>query len=257
MDIQPISSEKHSGKTWVRLPSYAFAKSDSACPLVLSELPEAIMSLPVGLLESEGVYTPVAILGLNENQNLFVGPGGNWLGRYLPQAYRYLPFVLLEGSDSNRVLCVDEELGKVNEDSTDGEPFFDDEGEVSETLSNVLQKLNLLATSGKNTQEVCVLLQKQGLIEPWPMQITKNDEAVEVIGLHRINENELNLLSPETLGELRDKGALLFAYAQLLSMRHIENLANMIAGQNPEGKGISNLDLMNFDDVDTLNFDNF
>jgi hypothetical protein len=255
MDIKPISLERHENRKWVRLPNYSFAKVDIACPLALNEIPNALMSLPIGFIMKDGVYSTVAILGFEQNRNLLVGINGEWLGRYVPEAYRYLPFVLLEGDDTNRILCIDEELGKVQENSQEGESFFTDEGEITETVSNVLQHLNLLLTSGKEAQNLSELLDQHGLIEPWPISIKESNISLDVGGLFRISEEKLASLPYSTLGTLRDEGALTLAYCQMLSMRHLRNLVNIFVAQTESTSDTP--DFGSFDNEAGLNFDNF
>jgi len=48
-----------------------------------------------------------------------------------------------------------------------------------------------------------------------------------VAGLFRIDEAALNQLPAEAFMELRDAGALLCAYCQLLSMQHLQTLGQL------------------------------
>jgi hypothetical protein len=72
-------------------------------------------------------------------------------------------------------------------------------------------------------------LQKHQLIQHWPikLQTTAGEQAVE--GLFRIDETALNQLPAEALLELRNTGALLCAYCQLLSMQHLQTFGQLAA----------------------------
>ena len=51
----------------------------------------------------------VGLLSLQPGSNLFVAPGGQWLGAYIPAVWRGYPFrVLPAEGDESSVLCVDE-----------------------------------------------------------------------------------------------------------------------------------------------------
>ncbi len=74
-------------------------------------------------------------------------------------------------------------------------------------------------------------MHKHQLIQPWPikLQTTAGEQAVE--GLFRIDEAALNQLPAEALIELRNTGALLCAYCQLLSMQHLQTLGQLAAAR--------------------------
>src|SRR5690554_4574124 len=91
-DLQVVSKERHAQKRWKRYSSYAFAAGDSVAPLVIQEIPKACIALPIGFIESEDGYFPVAVQGLTPDSNLLVAPDGRWLTSYVPAAYRSYPF---------------------------------------------------------------------------------------------------------------------------------------------------------------------
>ena len=58
-----------------------------------SEFSQAIATYPIGFIEgSPGSYMPVAVMALSKGGNLFVGPGGQWLGGYIPVLLRRTRF---------------------------------------------------------------------------------------------------------------------------------------------------------------------
>ena len=77
--FQAISSTTHADKRWKRYDSYAFAAHDALAPLVAQELPRAVLHLPIAFVAQDGQFTPVAVLGIQPGQNLFVAPEGRWL----------------------------------------------------------------------------------------------------------------------------------------------------------------------------------
>lgn len=218
-----ISHEKHAGKRWKRYSSYDFAAQDALAPVVAQEVSRACLCLPLGFMKTEDAYHLVAIQGLKPGVNLLVNQEGNWVGGYVPAAYRAYPFVLANTEDRRRVLCVVTDNDLIND--SEGEPFFDEEGEPSSAVKSALKFLEQVWVNTQITNQLCDTLAEHGLIKPWNVHIksAKGDQKLE--GLYCIDEAALNALPAEGLGAVRDAGAMPLAYCQLLSMQHLHLLA--------------------------------
>lgn len=167
---------------------------------------------------------PVALQGLRAGENLWVDAKGNWRGGYIPAIYRGYPFTLARSGDK-RVLCIDSDSGLIS--NTEGQPFFNDDGETTDTIQQILQFLNQVHTSRDVTQAQCAELSRLGLIQPWPLTVQAEGENQAREGLYRIDEEALNALSTEDFEALRTTGALPMVYCQLLSMQHIQRLGEL------------------------------
>ena len=75
------------------------------------------------------------------------------------------PFVLADGGDDRRVLCIDEEIAFAKGDG-EGEAFFADDGEVTQTITDILNFLDRNAANKIQTRAICESLHMHGLIEP-------------------------------------------------------------------------------------------
>src|SRR5437773_2591744 len=73
-------------------PDLGYAKQANAVPLLAAEMAAACRHLPI--VFTDGINPqPVAVLGLREQQNLFVDAQGHWLpGAYVPAYVRRYPF---------------------------------------------------------------------------------------------------------------------------------------------------------------------
>ena len=207
-----LSRNHHAGKRWLRHASYRFAAQDALIPLVAQELPKAIMSLPVGFIAAGEGFVPVAVQGLTPGQNLFVAPDGRWLAAYTPAAYRGYPFRLARAENGQQVLCFDQESGLIS-DGAQGEPLFDEAGNPSKGVTEVMNFLTQVQTNRELTDRVCALLQQHGLIQPWPLKVQEAGGERMVEGLYRIDEAALNALPADVFSALRDGGALPLATA--------------------------------------------
>lgn len=224
-DIRPITKSEFASKYWRRYSNYSFAAGDAIAPLVLQELPKAQLSLPIGFALNNGQALPVAVQSLQPGVNMFVGADGSWRGRYVPAAYRGYPFVLADTEEDKQVLCIDADSGLVSD--TEGEPFFTPEGEPGKALGEVLAFLQQVHQQRRHTLNLCTLLQKHDLLQPWPIKVTSEAQEQQVEGLFRVDEKALNALEYDAYKELSSAGALPLAYCQLLSMQHLQDLGRL------------------------------
>lgn len=224
-NIQAISRERHAAKRWQRNTHYTFVAAEPFTPLVMQELPMAMQTMPIVFLEVKGAYMPYAMQGLALGKNLFVAGNGQWVGAYIPAALRAYPFGLVSTTDQQHVLCIDEDSGLLSD--TTGESFWDASGQPSAALGEVFELLRTVETNRPVTQSICALLQKHLLIKPWLLKIKGENNEQTVEGLFCIDEAALNRLSAQVLLELRNAGALLCAYCQLLSMQNVQTLGQL------------------------------
>jgi hypothetical protein len=248
--FQAVSKSSHADKRWRRYSSYQFAAADAIAPLVLQELPRAAMGLPIGFVLQNEEYLPFAVLGLQPGKNLFVGAKGQWIGGYVPAAYRGYPFALANMPSGEAALVFDEDSGLLSQ--TEGEPFFDEQGNPADPVKQVIDFLSTVRQNQAATVSVCKVLKEKGLIEPWPIKIKAADGEHPVQGLFRINETALNALSAQDLESVRNAGGLSVAYCQLLSMQHFALLGRLAQAHQAaaapipaDATGELNLDFLN------------
>lgn len=251
----PISKETHVDKSWTRFKSYQFAAKDNLAPLVGAEVVKAVLAFPMAFIKQGNNFKLVVLLSLTPGQNMFVAPNGQWLGGYVPSALRGYPFRLAraEGRD-DLILCVDEDSGLISD--TEGEPFFDEQGQLAKPVKDVMDFLSQIEQNRIVTQQAVSALAEARVITEWNLKVKVGEEEKPVTGLYMIDEAKLNNLEDEQFLKLRKTGALPIAYAQLLSMGNIqifERLAKLhqqIGQQQapPQDVGI------NLEDDDTFHF---
>ncbi|MGE0331518.1 MAG: SapC family protein [Ramlibacter sp.] len=224
--IQPVTRLRHAAKSWNRVDSYSFASARCLVPLSGVELSKAVMSLPIAFALNEGAYVPVAVLGLADQQNLYVDSTGEWLGGYVPAELRSYPFLLARSEDGQRVLCVDEGSGLVV-DGGAGEQFFNADGSMTTPLQSVFGFVSELENGRAPTLAATEVLQKLGLIQPWELAIDTGSSSHRIGGLHRIDAQKMDNLSDEEFVTLRQHGALLLAYLQAMSVQHMSKLVTL------------------------------
>jgi len=262
-EITAITSERHSKKGWKPANDYAFAAGDTVITVVGVELSNVLPSMPIGFIEQEGGYQLVAITSLQQGTNLFVAPGGRWLGPYIPAALRAYPFRMVQQKNTeNFTLCINETSGLLVESEEDGHAFFDDQGEHTEEMKNIITFLSQIEANRIATREAVSALADASLITPWALNLKQGEEIVPVKGLFRVDEAALNKLDDEDFSTVRKAGGLPVAYAQILSINQLAMLEHLgeIQGQilahqkaNSEAENVVGFSLA--EDEGSLRFD--
>jgi hypothetical protein len=254
---QVISRSEHAQARWRQRKGYEFAADQQVVEVLLAELGNVLPHYALGFIKAKEQYQLIAVLGLGNERNYFVGLDNKWMCSVIPAAFRGYPFILLPNSESaERVLCIDE--GYLSEDSNDTAVFQED-GELDPSTAKVLDFLNKCDSNRDLTQKACDSLAEANIIEPWPLKISAGDdeEAVPIEWLYRINEPALNKLSRSALAVLRSTSALPLAYAQLFSVHQLKllseraKLLDLQLAQVDSNQGISGI----FEDEGSLNFD--
>ena len=180
---------------------------------------------------------PLALLGLRNDENLFVNAEGRWDARYLPAFVRRYPFVLAdagEGGNGNLAVCIDEGFPGFN--SEEGIPLFNDDGEQAPLLENAIRFLKEYQGQHQRTEIFINRLQNLGLLS----ELTARAELAggakfSMGGLLVVEEKKLMDLEKKEALELFRSGEMGWIYAHLLSLSNMNRLADMLSQRNPDG----------------------
>lgn len=230
-----VSRDQHAGKFWKRIPDYSFALGANVATIAAEELSPASSAFPLAFVMQEERLTLVALLGLLPGQSCFVGGAGHWLGGYVPSTIRSYPFRLTHTGDGEVALCIDEDSGWIVPPSPNAVPFFTDIGDPHPETTKMLQMLVAMENGIAKLRPAVELLEREELLEPWPIDVTNDEGTKQITGMLRVNETALNALPADRFIALRDTSVLPVAYAQLLSMHNIAKLKRLIgAGMEPK-----------------------
>lgn len=195
---------------------------------MLTEVRSAASAFPIAFVKHQNNYFPVAILGLDEGVNLFVDETGRWLGAYVPAAFRVWPFSVSTNERGDKLLCVDEDSGLID-DGSEGEIFFNGDGTLSEALQAVSSFLARLSQERDPSLAACAALEAAGLLQPWSAIVRTEGREWSMEQFMRIDEDALNMLRTSALSSLHKAGALALAYSQLHSVAQLA-LVGRLAG---------------------------
>jgi len=241
---EPLSPEMH-GKLGVKRMDgpFGFAKVGHAIPLTVGEFPLAAVSGPIIFVGDEKM--PIAVMGLNGGENMFVRPDGLFEpGVYVPAYVRRYPFVYANDEAGDQmVLCIDRAAEFIVEGGD--MPFFED-GQPSQYTKNCIEFCNNFEMERQRTVNFVQLLKDLDIFELKTANFTptNNDgtsgEPQKIAEYFGVSEDKLNALPPEKLVELRDNGALGQIYAHLLSLVGWDRLIALALARGPAAPAAAN-----------------
>jgi hypothetical protein len=226
----PVSQGKHGGWSVEVGADYGFSKSVNSVPLTAVEIPSAASEYVIIFAGNDDVLMPAVLLGVRDQENLYVTPEGGWKARYVPAFLRRYPFVFSSQDEGKTfTLCIDESYNGFNQDKR-GQPLFDEQQKPSEYTNNVLKFLQQYQVEFQRTQAFCKKLKDLNLLEPMRAQISLDSgERISLTGFMAVDRARVKTLSSEKLAELAKSDELELLYAHLLSMRNFVGMRERLA----------------------------
>jgi hypothetical protein len=230
-----LDKEIHKGKGVVADRRAAFASGLTGVYILAAEFVQASRHYPIVFAQDQasGEFLPIAVTGLNQDQNLFVGGNGEWeKDMYVPAYVRRWPFfgVRLTGEEAkngNILICVDEaglESSKVTVFDTSGNPSAD--FQPTQTLISEMEGAR------PATEHLCQTAKEFGLLEPFEAHaFPKTGQEMRLRGMFRVNEDKLNDLQPKDAKRLMKNGELSRIYAHLMSLDNFKFLMDRAAAK--------------------------
>lgn len=231
-DATPITLERHKTVSLRALTDFSYTRGVNAVPVVAAEFAQVAGDMMIVFAGDENGMMPMVVLGLQDQQNLFLDPAGRWSGRYVPAFVRRYPFAFSMSSDGQTfTLCIDETYPGLNRDG-EGSALFDEKGERTEYLSGILAFLEDYQAQYNATRAFCGRLIERGLMEPMHVEYKLADgSAAQMRGFHGVNREKLKALPAETLSAMMQGDELQLVYAHLQSLNNLDPLLNRM---NPQ-----------------------
>lgn len=228
--VVPVSSQRHRHWSVKTGSDYSFARELHSVPLMATEFPNAAAEYTVVFAGTADAVTPVAILGVRENENLYSKRDGGWEARYIPAFVRRYPFVFSGADDGTTfTLCIDESFSGCNQEGR-GERLFDSEGEQSHYLRSILAFLKDYQVHFLRTQAFCNKVRDLDLLEPMRAHVTLNTgERLALQGFMAVNRERLKNLTGQQLADLAATDELELLYLHLQSMRNFRAMVERVA----------------------------
>ncbi|MBF0401246.1 MAG: SapC family protein [Magnetococcales bacterium] len=207
--------------------NFSFAKKTNSVIITGMEFVHIAKEYPVVFAKAGDRVIPLALLGLRNDENLFVNDTGRWDARYVPAFVRRYPFVLADSGDGNLAVCIDEGFAGFNTER--GVPLFDEAGEQAPLLENAIRFLKEYQGQNQRTELFVNRLQDMDLLT----ELTARAELAGGVkfsmgGLLVVDEKKLMELPQEKALELFRSGELGWIYAHLLSLSNMSRLAEIL-----------------------------
>ena len=226
----PISPETFKGKSLVPSPSREFARKTNLVPLNATEFPLAQRHYPI-VFSLEGGQFPIAIVGVRNDDNLFVGADGRWQAdAYVPAYVRRYPFILMGKTDGKQfALCADMESEYVVDN--DENPFYRD-GKPVEAVNKAASFCRAFQAEANKTNEFCAALAEQKLLQAKAAEFAHPGGRKIKLGPFRmVDEKKFAELPGKVVADWHGRGWLRFVHAHLFSLANWQNLANRLPPQ--------------------------
>lgn len=204
-----------------------FAVDQAVLPLALTELPKAVLHLPLAFQRVAAGLQLVAVCSLDGAANEFISPQrGLWLKGYVPNLIGVHPFGLItqerdhQAGESSQPPGGEQLAVGVITDSdwlstSEGEPLFQPDGQPGPVLAGKMELLRTGLPNPARDARVLAPLEDLGLLAPWS-QLPGD--------LLLVDQSRLAALTPAELARLRDAGSMPLVYAQLFSLGHVPSL---------------------------------
>jgi hypothetical protein len=234
---EPLAKELHSKIGVKRLSGpFKFAREGHAVPLTVGEFQLAALNGPIIFVGDEKL--PIAVMGLNSGENMFVREDGTFEnGIYIPAYIRRYPFVFANDDQNNQlVLCIDRAAEFIVDKDYDM-AFFDANGEPTEYTKNCIEFCNNFEMERQRTMSFVQLLKDLDLFETKTATFTQPrpdgtpGEPQKLAEYFGVSEEKLNKLPADKLVELRDNGALSQIYAHMHSLVGWDRLVALAMGR--------------------------
>lgn len=225
-----VNRDQHRSSKIGSVPNFSFSGKTNSVPLSGVEFIEACKEYPIVFAKVGDRKVPVALLGLSDNDNLYVNADGAWDARYIPAFVRRYPFVLAEKGTDEFVVCIDEASSAFN--AAEGQPLFDKDGVNTPFLDGALNFLNSYQAQTQRTQAFTKQLDDMGLFT----EMSAKSELVDgrtflFSGLYVVDEAKLMALTAKAAVKLLKSGETGWIYAHLISLSNMSRLVDRISTQ--------------------------
>lgn len=217
--VEPFTREKYEalGLSQIERP-FGFAARTRAVPITVNEFAIVSRFFPI-IFAGATQYMPIAVLGLSEDRNLFIDETGDWERFvYIPSYIRRYPFISAtdEKEKGRMTLCIAADAPMVTDKPE--HPFFEN-GELSGFTKESLEFCKILQQQFDNTKRFVDLLNDLDLLASREASVTPPgaDKPQPLASFIAVDEEKLNALRTDKLGELHQSGALSAIYAHLHS----------------------------------------
>ncbi len=226
-DLEILNKINHKNNSVKEIKDFSYAKNLMNAPITITEFFEACKNYPILFTKDKDENWFASImLGYKENENIFVDDKGVWDKlHYVPAFVRRYPFIFVEQKNNDELIVALNKDSLIIDKKNESRKLFNDKGENTEFLNNVIGFLNQFYVDSMATKEFIKQLDEWELLEEKiATVITPNQEQFNINGLYIVNEEKLKHLSKKKKDEICNKNAIPLITAHLISLSNIQKL---------------------------------
>jgi hypothetical protein len=179
---------------------------------------------------AQGQFEPIALLGFQDRQNLFLTQRG-WDATYIPLTIERLPFLIGFSADKQPMMHVDLDSPRVSR--TEGEPVFREHGGNTEFLERMSSVLLAIHEGIASTQPFVAALLEHELLESFVLDVQlANGSQNRLAGFYAINEERLQGLTSAVLERFHRAGYLQAIHMAIASLSQFRALIERMNKRN-------------------------
>lgn len=227
----PISAARHAKVSVQASDSYAFSAGVNAVPLMAIEFARASAEYAIVFAAEGEELMPVVVLGVRNEQNLYLSADAHWKAEYIPAFIRRYPFVFSASDDGKSLsLCIDESHPGVNREGR-GNALFGADGKPTAYVEKVLEFVKEFQLQFERTRVFGRRLKELGLLEPMQANVTTpGGEKLTLGGFMAASRERLRDLGGDALQRLARNDELELLYLHLASMRNFNQVKDRLIG---------------------------
>ncbi|MEY3658028.1 MAG: hypothetical protein RL425_789 [Pseudomonadota bacterium] len=238
-DLVPLSSVDHASWKTRQLESAPWLRDQHAIPVTVDEFASAQRFFPI-IFSAGDSPVPLALFGLNEGVNVYMGEDGKFTENvYVPAYVRRYPFMLakLRPDTDELSVCFDPTADAIGP-FDDGDPLFED-GQPAEATKQILEFCEQFEQAGQRTEAFMKDLVESELLMDGELSIQPDPEKPPFIyrGFQMVNEEKLRELRGDQLRKMNQSGMLPLIYAHLFSLAQMRDVFGRQLAQGKVAEG--------------------
>ena len=242
---EPLSPEMHNKLGVRRMDGpFGFAKEGHAVPLTVGDFGLAALTGPIIFVGDDKL--PIAVMGLNAGENMFVQDNGLFEpGVYIPAYIRRYPFIFAnDDAGKQMVLCIDRGAEFIVPGGDMA--FFEKDNQPTEYTKGCIEFCNNFEVERQRTMSFVQILKDLDLFETKVAEYTpinpdgSQGEPQKIAEYFGVSEDKLKTLPDAKLAELRDNGALAQIYAHMMSLVGWDRLIALAMARAPQTPAAAN-----------------
>jgi hypothetical protein len=227
MKIVPVDNTTHRALKVRESRGFPHARNQHAVVLAAFEIMSSAMNYPVVFTKhpETGRFLCLALFGLESGENL-VFDKDRWNATYIPTNITCAPFAISNRGkgDDTMLICIDEDSPYVSK--TEGAALFDERGDQTEFLNNVVSSLSDVKSNERHTELFIKKLVDMRLLIPISIVMTDSAGAETELmdATYTVSEERLRELPDEELLDLYKAEYLGPVYSLINSLELLSRL---------------------------------